>query len=166
MSSFRRNLKKNEDQNTYVGVKPWLNCGLGMISSGLKELDDFIGGGIPLGTVTLLIQDDTTNYAKTLVAYNIAEGTSVGHACLILTTLEATIEELLNGLPWNQYFKSAATKITSENPGHTLTDLDAGIGTDLSNSSMFTTDEVYDIINASSELKIAHAYRKYIGKNG
>ena len=59
MSSFKKNNKSKQppiltpsdnDSRLQVvpivraeGVKPWINCGLGLVSSGNKQLDDTIG---------------------------------------------------------------------------------------------------------------------------
>ncbi|KAK9825219.1 hypothetical protein WJX74_000929 [Apatococcus lobatus] len=45
-----------------------------MISTGLADLDSVLGGGLPLGSVLLLLQDAWTPHASTLLKYFAAEG--------------------------------------------------------------------------------------------
>jgi hypothetical protein len=64
-SSFRRSSNfsgitlNDSDGNSDIlhGVKPWINCGLGLVSTGLRELDSYLGGGLSLGTMNLLVLD-------------------------------------------------------------------------------------------------------------
>lgn len=140
MSSFKRNVKKTEDSNhrSIPGVKPWLNCGLGIVSCGNRELDELIGGGVPLGTLTLLATDTISNYGQTFLSYFAAEGISVGHSVLILTSDDLNLEKFSSSLPYNQHMSSSTVHKQPEEE----------------NSS----------VNLDSELKLAASYRKYIGK--
>ncbi|KAK9866712.1 hypothetical protein WJX84_000603 [Apatococcus fuscideae] len=45
-----------------------------LISTGLADLDGVLGGGLPLGSVLLILQDSWTPHASTLLKYFAAEG--------------------------------------------------------------------------------------------
>lgn len=60
-----------------------------LVSCGLSDVDDLLGGGVPLGSVILLgtdTGDDSTNRdcgnASTLIRYFVAEGVASGHTTL------------------------------------------------------------------------------------
>eukprot|EP01031_Cornospumella_fuschlensis_P037417 gene37417-45438_t len=91
MSSFRRKVKSDEAETSRTnqssvrtqevsasGVKPWVNTGLGIVSSGLRHLDDLLGGGIPLGTTILTMNDSYSGFGQALAGYSCAE--SISHA--------------------------------------------------------------------------------------
>ena len=50
------------------------------MSTGLADLDKLLGGGIPLGTVTLLLEDSFSQHHATLLKYFLAEGAAHDHA--------------------------------------------------------------------------------------
>ncbi|CAK0742405.1 hypothetical protein CVIRNUC_001394 [Coccomyxa viridis] len=50
-----------------------------LISTGLADLDNLLGGGIRLGTVVLLLQDALTPHGSTFLRYFVAEGAACGH---------------------------------------------------------------------------------------
>ena len=141
MSSFKRSSKGRESGGSAPGVKPWLNCGLGMICTGLRELDELFGGGMPLGTLTLIELDQYSNYGKTLMAYNLAEGISIGHKCLVISFLKSSSVALMESLPFNINYQNSGTE-----------------------SSLFAMGEGNLSSSASSSLQIAHGYKKYVGK--
>ncbi len=108
-NSFRKiqkavdvNVPPSETPNVSVfqrraeGVKPWLNCGLGLVSCGNKQLDDILGGGIPLGTVTMICSDHFTSYGSTLLGYVTAESVSLGHDTLLLVTEKTNTRNYLS----------------------------------------------------------------------
>jgi elongator complex protein 4 len=144
MSSFKRNAKKADEliHRSIPGVKPWLNCGLGIISSGNRELDDLIGGGVPLGTITFIATDVISNYGQTFLSYFIAEGISVGHSVLVLTFEDTNLEKLMTNLPSNQHMSSSSTSTSTT-------------------TSKRTEEEKASL----DELKLAASYKKYIGNN-
>lgn len=143
-SSFKRNIKKVDDSSNHrsiSGVKPWLNCNLGIVSSGNRELDELIGGGVPLGTITLFATDTISNYGQTFLSYFITEGISIGHSVLILTFDETNLEKFMSNLPYNQNLPSSSNR-----------------------SKRQPNDEDDDAETASlNELKLAASYKKYIG---
>ena len=151
-SSFRRNIKKTDESNgssgrIQPGVKPWFNCGLGLVSSGNRQLDDSIGGGYSLGTLSLFGTDSISNFGHTILLYNIAESISIGHNTLIVAYRQNAIDNILNNLPHNSHFKSSTTQHISSR--------------DLPSD---TADERYVPTVNIDDLKSASGYAKYIGK--
>lgn len=108
MSSFKRRSSQSVGQTTQSskarGVKPWINGGMGIISCGIRQLDDLIGGGFALGTASVVVSDTYSNYCKTLVSYNIAQSISLGHETLILTSSQHENDNILQFLPYNNNF--------------------------------------------------------------
>jgi hypothetical protein len=120
MSSFKRAVKPsatsvvNAGQDTahlssplvqdipVAGVKPWVSTGLGIVSTGNKQLDDLVGGGCALGTLTLIESDGFSNYGETLLLYNLAEGASHQHPFLLIAEDAVEAERLISALPYNQ----------------------------------------------------------------
>ena len=151
-SSFRKNIKKTDKSDgssgrIQPGVKPWFNCGLGLVSSGNRQLDDSIGGGYSLGTLSLIGTDSISNFGHTILLYNIAESISIGHNTLIVAYRQNTIDIILNNLPHNSYFKSSTTQHSSNT--HFPSDV---------------TDEQSTPTVNIDDLKSASGYAKYIGK--
>ena len=96
MSSFRRTVKKtapetassstsshpatvtttspsssssSSSSTSLVGAKPWINS-QALVSTGLRQLDDIVGGGLVLGSVTLVEEDEMFgSYAECLLGY-------------------------------------------------------------------------------------------------
>ena len=84
------------------GLKPSTSGGLGLVSSGHKELDILLGGGLALGSSTVVQVDRTTNFGETLVGYGAAEGLSSLHEVLLLVHDERLAERLVVALPYNR----------------------------------------------------------------
>lgn len=129
MSSFKRAVKAPTDGSTaafgqnsslpdsfdsnfvVTGVKPWVNTGLGIVSSGNKQLDELIGGGSALGTVTLIESDGFSNYGETLALYALAESISHKHPVLILSEDKHDSERIMTVLPYNQTIGSSGNNM-------------------------------------------------------
>jgi hypothetical protein len=137
--SFRRNKNKSLDIESEIlkGVKPWLNCGLGIVSTGLRELDEYIGGGLPLGTISLFLTDSQSNFGSTIINYNIVECITIGHKCLITTLLSDSFNKIIKELPFNLNFSNLKDDYSFDDSASTQL----------------------------SELKLANSYKIYIGKS-
>lgn len=85
------------------GVKPWIN-GQHFVSSGLRQLDEIIGGGNALGTLCIIEEDRISNHGEVLFNYSIAEAVSHGHPVLIVDTEQRRVLTRLNALPYNLNF--------------------------------------------------------------
>jgi elongator complex protein 4 len=117
-------------------MKPWLN-GQYMVSSGLRQLDTILGGGLVLGTALLLEEDVHSDHARTLLAYAMAEATSQGHKVLLVADMdERDIGQLIQSLPYNLSLNN------EELPEAKAADQESA--------------------EAGSELKIAWQYQKYL----
>jgi hypothetical protein len=66
------------------GLRPGLQ-GQTLVSTGLADLDKILGGGLPLESVLLILDDGYTPHAATLLRYFLAEGAACGHSCLLAT---------------------------------------------------------------------------------
>ena len=122
------------------GVKPWIHTGLGMVSSGHRELDDMLHGGFAAGSIVTYYSDEYSNYSETLMAYSLAEGLSHGHKTLICGCEESQFESLLQNVPFNLSFDKIHAKDPSPAPETAKDTQDHG-------------------------LKIAWQYEKYLVKN-
>ncbi|DBA95005.1 TPA: hypothetical protein ACH3X1_002526 [Trebouxia sp. C0004] len=72
-------VKKGAAKPAELGTRPGLS-GQALVSTGLADFDKLIGGGIPLGTVTLLLEDTYTQHHVTLLKYFLAEGAANNQA--------------------------------------------------------------------------------------
>lgn len=59
------------------GTRPGL-YGQTLISSGHAELDKILGGGLPLGSLLLLLEDGSSRHHATLLRYFLGEGAACG----------------------------------------------------------------------------------------
>jgi elongator complex protein 4 len=78
----------------------WLN-GQRFISSGHKQLDELLGGGLLVGSMTLLESDLYSDYADTLLAYSIAEALSNSQDAVLVVESRRAADVLLGSLPYN-----------------------------------------------------------------
>lgn len=62
-----------------LGIRPGLS-GQTLVSTGLADFDKLLGGGLPLTTVTLLLEDSYTQHHSTLLKYFLAEGAANNQA--------------------------------------------------------------------------------------
>jgi hypothetical protein len=85
-----------------TGAKPWVSTGLGIVSTGNKQLDDLVGGGTALGTLALIESDCFSNYGETLLLYNLAEAASHQQPILLIAEDNVEAERLITALPYNQ----------------------------------------------------------------
>ncbi|CAD5118338.1 unnamed protein product [Dimorphilus gyrociliatus] len=69
-----------------------------LISTGVPGIDSIIGGGLPLGTILLVEEDETTCYGDVIERYFIAEGVVNQHRVIIADTIEKP-SEILSKLP-------------------------------------------------------------------
>jgi len=71
-STFRRKVNKDTSDQSFVtlkGTKPWTG-GITLTSTGLRDLDNLLGSGQPLGTCIWLQEDRwTQSLARCLVKY-------------------------------------------------------------------------------------------------
>lgn len=69
-------------------------------STGIPSLDDILGGGLPLGTVLLVLGTDLhTNYLDLIHRYFVAEGLASGHNVSIVGE---NAKEIVSNCMWMQ----------------------------------------------------------------
>lgn len=132
------------------GVKPWIHTGLGMVSSGHRELDDMLHGGFPAGSIVTYYLDNYSNYTETLMGYSIAEGMSHGQRCLICSFDENALDRIFETLPFNLSYDKI------HNNRHLSTSAGSSASEDASRASSSAE-------TAEHGLKIAWQYEKYLG---
>ena len=59
------------------------------VSSGNTSLDTILGGGLPLGTLTVLYEDSHSQFYSYLLKTYLAEGIVNKHKCIIVDSQEA-----------------------------------------------------------------------------
>jgi hypothetical protein len=126
MSSFKRKIKKEtvekqeditaqvvanqenpyESSTTSVtieisGTKPCIHNGQCIVSSGHRQLDDLISGGIPVGTLNMYSYDEVSTYCQTLLSYNVAESLSHDHHTLLILRDSNEADMFLKAVPYN-----------------------------------------------------------------
>ena len=108
MSSFKRAIPSSSkdsiatDPNYRIpGVKSWIHNGLGLVSSGNKQLDEHLGGGVALGTSVLIETESYSNYGETLWIYSLCESISVQHNTFLVCSSEREAQRILSLLPYN-----------------------------------------------------------------
>ncbi|XP_077294088.1 elongator complex protein 4 [Arctopsyche grandis] len=80
------------------GTKTSLQNSQLLVSSGIPSLDHVIGGGISVGSVFLIEEDDFAKYSNVMFKYYLSEGIVCNHK-LLLATLDNDPEKLLCELP-------------------------------------------------------------------
>ena len=65
---------------TTAGTRPSPTGGPHLISSGCADLDKVLGGGLPLGTLTLFSQDGWTRHDEAFLKYVVSEAVAVGQS--------------------------------------------------------------------------------------
>jgi predicted ATP-dependent serine protease len=105
MSSFRKATKVSNGQPVATegrksGVKPWVN-GLSLVSSGIRELDEVLGGGHVVGSLCLIHEDTYSNYSDTILLYSMAEAISQNHKTLLVVRDTNEAKALISALPFN-----------------------------------------------------------------
>ncbi len=153
MSSFRRKggssqtSAKASGSERVNGLKPSVHNSLGLVSTGNKELDELLGGGMNLGTVVLLNSDFHSNHAHTLVSYMMAESLSMSHSSLLLCSDKQSGEKILSMLPHNRTLHSLVSK--RDEREDSISEAAEGAGN----------------AEKKEHLKVAWQYAKYIDAN-
>jgi elongator complex protein 4 len=136
MSSFRRAVS-NSSSKSSTDLKSWIN-GQYLVSSGHRQLDEILGGGIALGTMVLIEEDVHTRYGETLLSYSLAESISQGHCCILCGT---DVQRLCDKLPYN------STRSGNEAEGNQITS---------------QKDQKEGVKEEEGALRIAWQYGKYL----
>ena len=119
--SFKRTVTKSSADipipvvaDRIAGVKPWIdNQYFG--SSGLRQLDEIIGGGSAFGTLCGIEEDHSSNYAQVILNYSIVEALSLAHPCLLIVRTKSEALKILEQLPFNLNYNVVAENALNEN---------------------------------------------------
>ncbi|KAI6649758.1 Elongator complex protein 4-like [Oopsacas minuta] len=99
MSSF---IKKKQSSNKSKlphlppGCKPSIYNNQTVISSGVAAIDFLLGGGIPLGSLVLIEEDELRIYSNLLLRYFTSEGILCGHRVIVSVSIG---DDFINQLP-------------------------------------------------------------------
>eukprot|EP01038_Epipyxis_sp_PR26KG_P012056 gene12056-16133_t len=141
-----------------LGVKPWFHNGLNILSSGLRELDELLGGGVSLGCLIMIESDSYSNYADTILNYSIAQSIALNHMTFIVCDNKSQQSRVLSNLPYNAQIGSLDPKSNPSNDDKESID----------NNDKSNQNQKFEIENNEvnkNELKIAWQYGKYIQKD-
>ncbi len=149
------------------GTKSWIN-GQTLISSGNKDLDSVLGGGLCLGTLTLVEEDRFSDHALVLSKYFVAQGVSCKQRCLVVGAEDpaALREALVTHLPYDLTHKKNQSTAAHETTPSTGT-AEAKPATAPPSPSPFSTTALQQALPPGGDsLSIAWQYRKYMGGGG
>ncbi|KAJ1973011.1 Elongator subunit elp4 [Dimargaris verticillata] len=97
MSSFRKRVPSKQPKLP-PGTKLSPHNGQVLVSTGVPSLDDVLGGGLPAGSICLVLADRRTGYSNMLLNYFMAQGLAAGHQ-VHLTSADTTPQDLLKAIP-------------------------------------------------------------------
>lgn len=80
------------------GVRPSATSGPPITSWGLRSIDTALGGGLPLGTMTIVLEDIPTSYHLPLCSYVSAQGIQAGHS-IAVASFDRPAEQIISNLP-------------------------------------------------------------------
>ncbi|XP_021349434.1 elongator complex protein 4-like [Mizuhopecten yessoensis] len=95
-TSFQRKTRAKNLQ--IAGSKPSLYNNQLLISSGIPSLDSILGGGLAVGSVLLVEEDNFGNYGRLLLKYFCAEAVMTGHS-LLLSSADQSPDQIIKELP-------------------------------------------------------------------
>ncbi|XP_060733332.1 elongator complex protein 4 [Tachysurus vachellii] len=80
------------------GTKPSVHTGQLIVSSGVPSLDCALGGGLAVGSLLLIEEDEFDSYSRTLLQYFLAEGVMSGHE-LFIASAQDHPDDIIKDLP-------------------------------------------------------------------
>lgn len=92
-----------------------------LTSTGISSLDGVIGGGLPIGTLGLIVTDQCTSYARTALSYYISQGIMHQHEIAVISAAEEMGAEAgslnwLESLPGPFKVSSSSTSKVEKKP--------------------------------------------------
>jgi len=91
-------IRKGGKQNIPPGTKPSVHNGQLLVSSGLRDFDTIVGGGLPIGSLVCIQEDRHSQYAQNLIKYFLSEGISCGHS---IASCLSPLNDMKTFLPLN-----------------------------------------------------------------
>ncbi|XP_053490514.1 elongator complex protein 4 isoform X2 [Ictalurus furcatus] len=80
------------------GTKPSVHTGQLIVSSGVPSLDCALGGGLAVGSLLLIEEDEFDSYSHALLQYFLAEGVMSGHE-LFVASAQDHPDDIIKDLP-------------------------------------------------------------------
>ncbi|MCI4383807.1 hypothetical protein PGIGA_G00030890 [Pangasianodon gigas] len=80
------------------GTKPSVHTGQLIISTGVPSLDCALGGGLAVGSLLLIEEDESDSYSRALLQYFLAEGVMSGHE-LFVASAQDHPDDIVKDLP-------------------------------------------------------------------
>lgn len=149
MSAF---IKRQPARVVDLGTRPGLN-GQVLISTGVAGLDKLLGGGLPLGSLLLVLEDSHSQQHLNLLKCFLAEGVCCKHSLALVTGQQLDLQAVADFLP-------SLAKSSSSSAGQ------AASSSSVPSSSATPAGAAAAGTGAAGApddgLKIAWQYRKYI----
>jgi hypothetical protein len=117
MSAF---IKRQTARVVDLGTRPGLN-GQVLISTGVAGIDRLLGGGLPLGSVLLIIEDSHSQQHLNLLKCFLAEGVCCKHSLALITGEDLNLVEVASFLP-DQAKSSSSSTVNTQVRGATSQD--------------------------------------------
>lgn len=94
-SSFRKKINSNQVQPIATKISSYTSQLL--VSSGIPSYDDLLGGGVPVGSLTMIKKDRYTTYADLFGKYFISQGL-VSNQDVLVISADNNPENIINNL--------------------------------------------------------------------
>lgn len=91
-------IKRQPARDVDLGTRPGLN-GQVLISTGVAGVDKLLGGGLPLGSLLLVIEDSHSQQHINLLKCFLAEGLCCKHSLALITGQQLGLEDAAQLLP-------------------------------------------------------------------
>ncbi|XP_062868776.1 elongator complex protein 4 [Trichomycterus rosablanca] len=95
-TSFQRKTRSKLVQIS--GTKASVHTGQLIVSTGVPSLDSLLGGGLAVGSLLLIEEDEFNSYSKVLLQYFLAEGVMNGHE-LYIASAQDHPDDMIQDLP-------------------------------------------------------------------
>lgn len=96
-SAFQKS-GKAATRSLLPGTKPAVQNGQLLVSSGVASLDHLLGGGLAIGTVLMVEEDEHASYSQVLLRYFLGQGAQANHK-LVVASADESPSVLLRSLP-------------------------------------------------------------------
>ena len=118
MSSFvKKSSNKSKQPTLPAGCKPSIYNNQTVISSGVAAIDFLLGGGMPLGSLVLIEEDELRTYSDLLLRYFTSEGILCGHSIITAVSLS---QDFLKQLPGQIDSLAVDTQEQDRNAGDSM----------------------------------------------